>query len=278
MVSLGGFVAFWGWVFVLTTIAVWLGKKEARDEALKDGARSYGPVSTAEAEERGEARPEPEGVEADLGVGDTYRAMWSVLQKPAVRSLCVVLLTSKVGFAAADALSALKLQERGLKKEGLALMGVLVTPVALLVPAVVAKYTHGDRPLDVFMHAFPYRLAVGLLLAALVYAVPAHLTAGTASPPLYGAMLVCFVAHQAPHTARHPRPPAMTSHIQMLVDGRLLRALSWRAHHCLHRVWYEYLHSYAGCARVPWCTEVVWTTRPPIIRVRHHMVRVARAP
>ena len=103
----------------------------------------------------------------------------------------------QVGFAAADALAGLKLQERGLHKEGLAVLGVLVTPVALLVPALVARYTHGERPLDVFAQAYPYRLAVGLLLAGLVWSVPYHVTDGAASPPLYAAMLACFVAHQA---------------------------------------------------------------------------------
>jgi MFS transporter, PAT family, solute carrier family 33 (acetyl-CoA transportor), member 1 len=219
MVSLGGFVVFWGWVFVLTTLAVWLGKKELPDKAVKDDPRSYALVPSSDAEERGEAQAKAKGEEAgeeekDLGVAGTYRAMWTVLNKPAVLALCVLLLTSKVGFAAADALAGLKLQERGLRKEALAAMGVVVAPVALVVPALVAKYTHGERPMDVFLAAFPHRLGVGLLLAGLVWAVPGQLTDGTASTGLYAAMVLCFVAHQAPAPARpccSPLPPVLLS-------------------------------------------------------------------
>jgi PAT family acetyl-CoA transporter-like MFS transporter 1 len=193
MVTLGSFVAFWGWIFVLTTVAVWLGKRELPRPDVSAAPNTFALANRSE-----EELDEDAVQEEDMGVWETYRAMWAVLRKPAVQSLAVILLTSKVGFAAADALTGLKLQERGLKKEGLAVIGVLITPVALLVPAVVAKYTHGDRPLGVFMLAFPYRLAVGLLLAGLVWAVPAHVSKGDATPALYVALVVCFVAHQVP--------------------------------------------------------------------------------
>ncbi len=191
--TLGSFVAFWGWVFVLTTVAVWLGKRELPRPDASAAPHTYALANRSE-----EAQDEDAVQEEDMGVWDTYRAMWAVLRKPAVQSLAVVLLTSKVGFAAADALTGLKLQEGGLRKEGLAVLGVIVTPVALLVPAVVAKYTHGERPLGIFLLAFPYRLAVGLLLAGLVWSVPAHVVNGDATPGLYAALVVCFVAHQVP--------------------------------------------------------------------------------
>ena len=97
MVSLGGFVVFWGWIFVLTTVAVWLGKKEVPDGARKEEGGDYGMVDSAE---RGDPAEE---AEPNLGVAGTYRAMWLVLHKPAVRSLCVILLTCKVRTAPAAA-------------------------------------------------------------------------------------------------------------------------------------------------------------------------------
>ena len=107
----------------------------------------------------------------------------------------------------------MRAQEKGLKKEKLALLGVLVTPVALVVPALMSRQMVSDRPLAPFVSMMLPRLAVGLMLAALVASMPGPLSnsqSGAGSPAealapsqadlglfYYAAMLGCFIAHQA---------------------------------------------------------------------------------
>jgi len=99
MVTLAGFLFFWGWVFVVVTVFIVLFKTE---------------------------KPDPE--DEELGVADTYRQLWSVLQLPAVQSLCLVMVTCKMGFAAADSLTSLKIVEYGLPKAASSLLGHTYLP------------------------------------------------------------------------------------------------------------------------------------------------------
>mmetsp|Transcript_53799 Transcript_53799/g.107901 ORF Transcript_53799/g.107901 Transcript_53799/m.107901 type:complete len:275 (+) Transcript_53799:997-1821(+) len=65
----------------------------------------------------------------------------------------------------------LKLQEHGIAKETLAMIGVGVTPIALVLPALIARYTSGPQPLQPFMAAVPYRLLMNLAFSATVWFV-----------------------------------------------------------------------------------------------------------
>lgn len=120
LVSLGGFMSFWGWIFALTTAVIFLFKHEAGDRRPRianaaDGAtpsRASPNGDDADAlRQRGEedagwerARDEDWGnmSEEEMGVAEAYLAMRRVARLPAVRMLVVVLMTCKLAFAAAD--------------------------------------------------------------------------------------------------------------------------------------------------------------------------------
>lgn len=123
-VTLSGFLYFWGIVFLVTTTLVMVFKSEA---------------------------PETSKDESEMGIVQTYAMLLRILRLPAVQSFCVVLLTCKMGFAASDAVTGLKLMEQGLKKEHLALLAVPMVPLQIVLPWVISKYTTGPRPLDVFL-------------------------------------------------------------------------------------------------------------------------------
>jgi PAT family acetyl-CoA transporter-like MFS transporter 1 len=63
----------------------------------------------------------------------------------------------QVAFAAADALSGLKLIEAGMPKEKLALLAVPMVPIQIVLPLLISKFTSGPRPMNVFLKAFPLR-------------------------------------------------------------------------------------------------------------------------
>ena len=49
----------------------------------------------------------------------------------------------QVGFAAADAVTGLKLIEAGVPKENLALLAIPMVPIQVLLPVYISKYTAG---------------------------------------------------------------------------------------------------------------------------------------
>ena len=63
----------------------------------------------------------------------------------------------QIGFAAADSLTVLKLTESGVPKDRLALLSIPLTPVQILLPFYISKYTAGPRPMDTFLAAIPPR-------------------------------------------------------------------------------------------------------------------------
>ncbi|KAM7413383.1 hypothetical protein PAMA_020667 [Pampus argenteus] len=135
IVTLSDFLFFWGIVFLVSTTLVAIFKRENEHN-------------------KGRRRVQQE----TQGVMETYSLLISIIKMPTVFTFCVLLLTAKIGFSAADAVTGLKLVEAGVPKEQLALLAVPMVPLQILLPLIISKYTAGPRPLDVFYKAFPFRL------------------------------------------------------------------------------------------------------------------------
>ena len=151
-VTLGSFMSGWATVYFITTVIIWLGKKEA-------------------------ATPEEEAPEGAVVV---YRQMWDVLNLSAVRRLLLIMSTWKIGFAAADAIAALKLMEHGMPKEHMATVSAAMTPVMMILPMVVSspmfeRYTGlstaGKHPLSLIATVYKPRLLLGVASATYVWHV-----------------------------------------------------------------------------------------------------------
>lgn len=91
------------------------------------------------------------------GIIGTYLMLYKILKLPSVRLFVLVLFTCKMGFAASDSVTGLKLLEKGVKKEHLAILAVPLVPLQIILPWVLSKYTAGPKPLDIFLKAYPYR-------------------------------------------------------------------------------------------------------------------------
>lgn len=169
MVTLPGFMRFWGWIMFFTTLGVWLFKHEKSED---------------ESSER-------------LSIGQTYSQMYSVLRLPSVISLSVMLLTSKIGFAAAESVASLKLVEYGMKKEKLALLTPILIPLGIVIPVFIGRWIKPSHPLNLFIWGYPVRLAVGLLYAGLVYITPVAMAQDESSHYLfYGFLLASGALHE----------------------------------------------------------------------------------
>ncbi|XP_040205162.1 acetyl-coenzyme A transporter 1 isoform X2 [Rana temporaria] len=170
MVTLSDFLFFWGTVFFVTTTLVALMKKE----------NSAGRANREETE----------------SVTEAYGLLANIIKMPAVLKFCLMILTAKIGFSAADAVTGLKLVERGVPKEHLALLAVPMVPLQILLPLLISRYTAGPKPLDVFHKAMPFRLLMGLLFAFLVWWTPHVSHEGGFPIYYYAAILLSYALHQ----------------------------------------------------------------------------------
>lgn len=173
IVTLSDFLFFWGIVFLVSTtlVAIFKGENEPS---------------------KGKTRVQEE----TQGVMETYKLLFSIIKMPTVFTFCFLLLTAKMGFSAADAVTGLKLVEAGVPKEQLALLAVPMVPLQILLPVVISKYTAGPRPLDVFYKAFPFRLLIGLGYALLVWWTPSVKQEGGFPFYYYAIVLLSYALHQ----------------------------------------------------------------------------------
>ena len=83
--------------------------------------------------------------------------MWSLLHDCQWPHFSFFVCLPQMGFAAADAVTGLKLIEGGVPKDRLALLGIPMVPIQIMLPLLLSKYTAGSRPMDIFLKAMPYR-------------------------------------------------------------------------------------------------------------------------
>lgn len=109
IVTLSDFLYFWGMLFMVSTSLVAIFKSE---------------------NVRGQGKRRAQ--EQTKGVMETYKQLLSIIKMPTVLTFCGLLLTAKIGFSAADAVTGLKLVEAGVPKEQLALLAVPMVPLQIL--------------------------------------------------------------------------------------------------------------------------------------------------
>lgn len=169
LVTLPQFLNFWGWVMLCTTVGIWGFKTET-----------------------------PERHPTCLGIRETYHQLACLTALPAIRWLSLILLTCKIGFAAAEAVAPLKLVEYGLEKEKLALLTPILIPLGIVLPVLLTRVGSTMSPWRMFLTGYPLRLAVGLLYAAIVYVTP-HVMSAEGSEwrtSYYGVILAGGALHE----------------------------------------------------------------------------------
>lgn len=129
LVTLPGFIYFWGIVFLISTTLIALFKSDAEH-------------STADGE---------------LDLKGTYKMLYQIFKLKSIRTYAVILLTCKIGFAITDSATGLKLIEAGVHKENIALIAIPMIPLQIILPWIISKYTKSTSPLDFFIKAYPYR-------------------------------------------------------------------------------------------------------------------------
>ncbi|KAK9354260.1 acetyl-coenzyme A transporter 1-domain-containing protein [Lipomyces doorenjongii] len=145
LLSMSAYLKFWGWAYLLMTIALFMGKTEEKTRDTRMGKN---------------------------GIFDVYTAMWKIVKLPNVQLFILIHLVAKFGFQANDAVTNLKLLEKGLSKEDLALTVLIDFPFEIIFGYYAAKWSVGNRPLRPWLYAFVGRLGSALLAQFLVYYFP----------------------------------------------------------------------------------------------------------
>ena len=165
LVTLASFLQFWALVFMVATTLVAVLKSESNDA-------------------------DHETDEPDLGLVETYKLLLDIIRLKVMPVTIVMLLTAKIGFAAADSVTSLKLIEAGVPKDKLALLAIPMMPLQIILPWIISKYTAGPRPMDVFVKAIPVRLVLCLVTASVVFITPTFKLADGTFPLSYYCLLI----------------------------------------------------------------------------------------
>jgi MFS transporter, PAT family, solute carrier family 33 (acetyl-CoA transportor), member 1 len=90
-----------------------------------------------------------------------------------IQILCLLHLFAKIGWAAHDAVTQLKMVEKGLGREDLAIAVLIDFPFQILAGYVAGRWSRGDKPLRPWILSFWPRLLLAFLATLMVYYFPA---------------------------------------------------------------------------------------------------------
>lgn len=144
MLSLAAYLRFWG--FVSFAVSLWLVFFKRED-----------PVK---------------GDEDDLHLGRIYKSMWEVCKLKHVQLLCAVHLLAKIGFQANEAATNLKMVEKGLNKEDLALVVLVDFPFQIIGGWLAARWSVGDKALRPWIWGFWARLGFAAYYMVILWLFP----------------------------------------------------------------------------------------------------------
>ncbi|XP_025406915.1 acetyl-coenzyme A transporter 1-like isoform X2 [Sipha flava] len=146
IVTLKSLLYAWGILFMFVTILVGIFKKE-KDCTLEDD-------------------------HVTLNISQNYLLLRDIFKLRSIQILGIALLTVKTGFAAADHVSPLKLIDAGVSKDDIVFLNSSLHLIKIIVPLVVAKYTSGPKPMNVYLKATFIKLFWNLAFIVLIYYTP----------------------------------------------------------------------------------------------------------
>lgn len=205
IVTLSGFLQFWGIIFLGTTALVAIFKKES-----------------SEAQEEYESNPE-------FGIRNAYPLLLKIVKLKPIIKFSLVLLTVKASFAACDGITTLKLVEYGIPKDKIAVLSIPLVPIQILLPFIISRYTTGKYPMSFYIKAFPYRLILTVVIAAFVYVTPSIIAGRTDDIPAYYylSIVTIYMIYQIPLKAMYVADMAFMAKISdPLVGGTYMTLLN----------------------------------------------------
>ena len=143
IMTLGGYLTFWGWAYIAVTLGLALLKKE---EKTKDRD----------------------------GILEVYKSMVGILKLRNIQIIFLIHLIAKIGFQANDAVTNLKLIEKGFSDEDLALTVLIDFPFEIGLGYYAGRWSTSNPPIHVWCWAFIGRLIAAVVAQLVVMIFPSN--------------------------------------------------------------------------------------------------------
>lgn len=143
VMTLGGYLTFWGWTYIIVTIGLALLKRE-------------------------------EKTKNEDGIWDVYKVMWGVLKLKNIQTIIIIHLIAKIGFQANDGVTNLKLIDKGFSQEDMALTVLIDFPFEIGLGYYAGKWSTTYTPLRLWCWGFVGRLIAAVIAQITVVIFPAN--------------------------------------------------------------------------------------------------------
>lgn len=141
LLSLGAYLTFWGWAYLIVTLGLAVLKKEDRTK------------------------------ERD-SITDVYKSMWSILKLKNIQTIIIIHLIAKIGFQANDGVTSLKLLDKGFGQDNMALVVLIDFPFEIMLGYYAGKWSTEYGAMRLWGWAFVGRLAAAVLAQFTVMIYP----------------------------------------------------------------------------------------------------------
>ena len=141
LITLGGYITLFGWVYLVVTACLTVLKREEKTRE-KDG------------------------------IIDVYRSMWSILKLKPILTIIVIHLIAKLGFITNESVTNLKLLDKGFGQANMALVVLIDFPFELGLGYYAGKWSTEYGPLRLWCWAFIARLGAAVWAQITIYIYP----------------------------------------------------------------------------------------------------------
>lgn len=141
VMTLSGYLTFWGWAYLIVTVGLALLKRE-------------------------------EKTKNEDGIWDVYKIMWKVLKLKNIQTIIIIHLIGKIGFQANDAVTNLKLLDKGFSQEDMALTVLIDFPFEIALGYYAGKWSTTYTPMRLWCWGFVGRLIAAVLAQITVIIFP----------------------------------------------------------------------------------------------------------
>ena len=143
LMSLGGYMELAGWSYLIVTIGLAVLKREEKNRD-KDG------------------------------IMEVYRSMWGILKLKNIVTIMIIHLIAKLGFVTNDAVTNLKLLDKGFGQANLALVVLIDFPFEISLGYYAGKWSTEYTPLRLWCWAFVARLAAAIFAQITIMIYPSN--------------------------------------------------------------------------------------------------------
>lgn len=141
LITLGGYLTFWGWGYLIVTLGLAVLKQEDKTK------------------------------ERD-GIFEVYKSMVGILKLKNIQTMIIISLIAKIGFQANDAATNLKLVDKGFSQEDLSLTVLIDFPFEIGLGYLAGRWSTIYPPIHVWCWAFIARLIASVVAQITVMIFP----------------------------------------------------------------------------------------------------------